>query len=86
MTDMLELKRLRSNWADPDLTGEIETLQLQSLTIWESVEQWAALQRTFESQLQATAELFAAERQAALGELQARLKRVEEWQAQNVVN
>jgi hypothetical protein len=83
MNDMLELKRHRSNWADPDIAAEIETLHFQSLTIWESVRQWAALQRSFEPQLQATAELFAAERQAALGELQARLKRVAEWQAQN---
>jgi hypothetical protein len=86
MTDMLELNRLRSNWAETDITGEIETLHLQSLTIWESVGQWVALQHTFEPQLQATVDLFTAERHAALGELQARLKRVAEWQAQNVAS
>jgi hypothetical protein len=82
---MHDLKRLRSNWAETGITDEIETLKLQSLTIWESVGQWLALQQTFEPQLQATADLFIAERHAALGEMQARLKRVAEWQAQNVV-
>jgi hypothetical protein len=38
------------------------------------------MQQAFEYQLQQTAELFAADRRQALGELQARLDMLAEWQ------
>lgn len=74
---MQELSALRTNWKNFE---EIETHLLQNLTIWESVEQWLTLQRAFEPQLQATSDLFSTERRLALGELQARLQRLAEWQ------
>ncbi len=57
-----------------------ETRLLQGMTIHESVRQWLTLQRAFEPQLQRTASLFASERQAALAQLQLRLRRLAEWQ------
>jgi hypothetical protein len=59
-----------------------ETRLLQSMTVQESVQQWLALQRVFEPQLRQTAALFASERQAALAQLQHRLRRLAEWQGQ----
>lgn len=60
-----------------------ETRLLQSMTIQESVHQWLALQLAFEPQLQQTAALFASERQAALAQLQLRLRRLAEWQGRH---
>jgi len=74
-----ELGALRQ---DRDAFEAEETRLLQSMTVQESVRQWLALQRAFEPQLQQTAALFAPERQAALVQLQLRLRRLAEWQEQ----
>ena len=76
---MRELGALRQ---DRDAFEAEETRLLQSMTIQESVRQWLALQRAFEPQLQQTAVLFAPERQAALVQLQLRIRRLAEWQGQ----
>jgi hypothetical protein len=60
-----------------------ETRLLRSMTVQESVQRWLALQLAFEPQLQQTAALFASERQAALAQLQLRLRRLAEWQEQH---
>lgn len=74
---MRELGALRQ---DRDAFEADETRLLQNMTIHESARQWMALQQAFEPQLQQTAALFAPERQAALAELQLRLRRLAEWQ------
>jgi hypothetical protein len=71
------LKTLRQDWEA--LEAE-ETRLLRRMTVQESLRQWLMLQAAFEPQLQATDALFAEERRAALGELQARLARLAEWQ------
>lgn len=76
---MRELSALR---ASPAAFEADETRLLQSMTIQESIQQWLALQLTFEPQLQQTAALFAPERQAALAQLQLRLRRLVEWQGE----
>jgi len=55
-----------------------ETRLLQSMTIQQSIQQWLTLQLAFEPQLQQTAASFAPERQAALAQLQLRLRRLAE--------
>jgi hypothetical protein len=75
---MQGLDTLREGWAEID---EIETRLLRRMTIQESLADWLALQRAFEAQLLETALLFAEERRAALAELQARLRRLADWQA-----
>lgn len=72
-----------STLREPPAFEAEETRLLQSMTIQESVRQWLALQLAFDPQLQQTADLFAAERQAALAELQLRLHRLAEWQRQH---
>jgi hypothetical protein len=74
-----ELSTLRES---QDAFEADETRLLQSTTIQESLRQWLALQRAFEPQLRQTAALFASERQAALAQLQHRLRRLAEWQRQ----
>jgi hypothetical protein len=74
-----ELSALR---ASRDVVEAEETRLLQSMTVRESIHQWQALQRAFEPQLQQTAVLFAPDRQAALAQLQLRLRRLAEWQGQ----
>ena len=76
---MQELRTLREGW---DAVEAEETRLLQSMTVQESVQQWLALQRAFEPQSQQTALLFAPDRQAALAQLQLRLRRLAEWQGQ----
>lgn len=77
------LRRLRQVWEmDNDLEAE-ETRRLQAMTVQESLQQWLALQRAFEWQLQQTASIFAADRQEALAELQARLQKLAEHQKQH---
>jgi hypothetical protein len=66
---------LRKDW---DLIQKEETRLLQAMTVQESLNQWLGLQRAFEWQLQKTEALFAAERRAALAELQNRLQRLVE--------
>ena len=74
---MAELTALRQDW---EAIEAEETRLLQRMTVQESLRQWLMLQSAFEPQLQATDALFAEERRAALGELQARLARLAEWQ------
>jgi|YNPNPStandDraft_1061719.scaffolds.fasta_scaffold106174_1 hypothetical protein len=74
---MRHLKTLREGWEGV----EQEAIRLlRRMTIQESLRQWAMLQDAFEPQLQATQALFAEERRQALAELQARLRRLAEWQ------
>jgi hypothetical protein len=74
---MRELRTLREGW---DILEADETRLLRRLTIHESIRQWLILQQTFEPQLQETAAIFGSERQTALVQLQARLRRLVEWQ------
>jgi hypothetical protein len=74
---MRELGTLREGW---DTLEADETRLLRHLTVHESIRQWLILQRTFESQLQETATIFGSERQTALAQLQARLRRLADWQ------
>jgi len=74
---MRELRTLREGW---DALEADETRLLRRLTVHESIRQWLILQRTFEPQLQETAKLVGSERQTALAQLQARLRRLVEWQ------
>lgn len=68
------LRALRDDLASlAELEREV-ALRTYSPSVHESVAQWLSLQRAFETQLLETAHLFAAERQAALAELQARLR------------
>jgi len=74
---MQDLKILRNGWK----WAEQEAIRLlRRMTVQESLRQWAMLQAAFEPQLQATQALFAEERRQALAELQARLRRLAEWQ------
>ena len=77
---MRDLRALREGWED---VAAEETRLLRDLTIEESARQLLRLQQAFEPQLQATAHLFASQRWGALAELQARLQRLAEWQAQH---
>lgn len=74
---MQDLKSLREGW---EFAEDEETRLLRRMTIQESLRQWAMLQAAFEPQLRATQALFAEERRQALAELQARLRRLAEWQ------
>ncbi len=73
---MRELSALRQSW---DAMEAEETRLLRSLTVQASLNQWSALQRAFESQLQQTAGLFAPDRFEALAQLQLRLQRLTAW-------
>ncbi len=75
---MQDLRTLRQGW---DSLQSMELHMLRAMSVQESLRQWLGLQRAFEWQLQQTADLFEAERQAAMIELQARLKRLAVWQA-----
>ena len=77
---MRELRTLREGW---DTLEADETRLLRQLTVHESVRQWLALQRAFEPQLQETEALFGPERQAALAQLQSRLRCLAEWQKEH---
>ena len=77
---MRDLRTLREGW---DTLEADETRLLRQMTVHESVRQWLALQRTFEHQLQETEALFGPERRAALAQLQARLRRLAEWQKEH---
>lgn len=77
------LRELGALRQDQDAFEAEETRLLRIMTAQESVRQWLALQQAFEPQLRQTAALFAPERQAALAELQLRLRRLAEWQEQS---
>ena len=74
---MQDLKSLRDGWKEVE---EIETHLLRQMTVQASLADWLALQKAFEFQLKKTELLFAAERRAALAELQSRLHRLTDWQ------
>lgn len=74
---MQDLKSLREGW---EFAEQEEIRLLRCMTAQESLRQWAMLQAAFEPQLRATQALFAEERRQALAELQARLRRLAEWQ------
>ena len=74
---MRDIATLRDRWADL----EANDIHLSShLTVHESFREWLVLQQTFESQLRQTEAVFAPERRAAVAQLQARLRRLAEWQ------
>jgi hypothetical protein len=75
---MRELSSLRDGWVEIE---QMETRLLRKMTIQENLADWLVLQRAFETQLQETSTLFAADRRAALAELQVRLQRLADWQA-----
>jgi hypothetical protein len=74
------LKALREGW---DAFEADETRLLRAMSIQESMRQLLMLQEAYEPQFQQTASLFASDHRAALTELQARLYRLAEWQAQH---
>ncbi len=74
---MRELSALRQGW---DKVEDEETRLLRSLTVQASLNQWSALQRAFETQLQQTSDLFAPDRYEALAQLQVRLRQLVAWQ------
>lgn len=77
---MQQLRTLREGW---ETVVAEETQLLRNLSVQKSIRQFLSLQETFEPQLQATPHLFAEQRWAALAELQARLRRLAERQAQH---
>jgi hypothetical protein len=77
---MEDLRTLRQRWEAND---ENALPPLARTDILASTRLWLSLQETFEPQLRETADLFSRERWAALGELQARLQRLAEWQAKH---
>jgi hypothetical protein len=77
---MHTLRAVREGW---DAFEADETRLLRAMSIQESMRQLLMLQETYEPQLRQTASLFASDRRAALAELQARLHRLAEWQAQH---
>jgi hypothetical protein len=70
---MRDLSTCREGW---DAFEEEETRLLRAMTIQESVARWLMLQQTFAAQLRQTADMFGPQRWATLGELQARLRRL----------
>ena len=74
---MRDLSALREGW---DTVEAEETRLLRAMPVQESIRQWLLLQRSFEAQLQQSAAIFGPDRWAALAQLQARLRRIVEWQ------
>jgi hypothetical protein len=70
---MYDLRSI-SQQRDQHQAEEIESLR--HMTVQESIQLYASMQRAFEWQLQQSAPFFAAERRSALVELQARLNRL----------
>ena len=60
-----------------------KTRFLRRLIVHESIRQWLILQRAFEPQSWETAAIFGSDRQTALAQLQARLRRLAEWQKEH---
>ena len=77
---MRGLSALREGWEIIEID---ETRLLRRMTTQESFRHWLMMQRSFEAQLQQTAAIFGPERRAALAQLQARLRRLAEWQEQH---
>lgn len=74
---MRDLSAARNGWEEID---RVEARLPYRMTAQESLRQWLQMQQVFEPQLRDTAALFGMERQSALAELQARLRRLAEWQ------
>ena len=74
---MRDLRVLRQGWEERQRAAAGVSCQM---TLQESVEIWLRLQQAFEPHLKDTAALFAADRRQTLFELQARLRRLAEWQ------
>lgn len=74
---MRDLSAVRQEWEEVE---RAEARLFRAMTAQESFRQWLQLQQVFERQLQDTSALFGPERQSALAELQARLRRLAEWQ------
>ena len=74
---MRDLRAVRQGWEEVE---RAEKHLLCRMTAQESFRQWLQLQRLFEPQLRETWALFGPERHSALAELQARLRRLAEWQ------
>lgn len=77
---MRELSAHREGW---DTFAAEETRLLRAMSVQGSMRQLLQMQEAFEPQLQQTQHLFAAERWATLAELQSRLQRLAQWQAQH---
>jgi hypothetical protein len=76
---MRDLKTLREGW------NEIEREELriaEDLTIEQGLRIFVSLCEALAPQMRETEELFRADREAYLTELQARLRRLEEWRQQ----
>ena len=75
-----DLRRLREDWEAVEVA---ETRLLRAMTVQESLQHLAALQRAFEPQLRQTEPLYRADRVAYLEELQRRLARLGKWMEQH---
>lgn len=80
---MRELQSLREGW---DAFQAEETRLLRAMSVQESARQLLMLQEALEPQFQQTTALFAAERWAALVELQARLRQLARWQKEHGIH
>ena len=74
---MRDLSTVRQGWEEVE---QAEARLNSRMTPQESVRHWLQLQETFESQLQETSALFGPQRASHLAELQARLRRLAQWQ------
>ena len=74
---MRDLSTVRQAWEEIE---NAEARLSSRMTAQESFRHWLKLQTTFESQLQETSALFGPQRAADLAELQARLRRLAQWQ------
>jgi len=74
---MRDLSTVRQGW---DEIEKAEARLTSRMTLQESFRYWLQLQATFESQLRETSALFGAQRGSDLADLQARLRRLAQWQ------
>jgi hypothetical protein len=74
---MRDLSTVRQGWDEIEKAEERLTSRM---TPQESLRYWLQLQATFESQLRETSALFGAQRASDLADLQARLRRLAQWQ------
>lgn len=74
---MRDLNTVRQGW---DKIEKAEARLTSRMTPHESFRYWLQPQATFESQLRETSALFGAQRATDLADLQARLRRLAQWQ------
>jgi hypothetical protein len=72
-----DLSTVRQGWSEIE---QLDRRLLCRVTPQESFRQWSQLQQAFEAQLRETSALFGSERLSSLAELQARLRRLVQWQ------